>query len=69
MLVDMNYLIFFIIVDNTIEASYKILLYSLYRNFSFSAVFIFNINRKTTIDLKKHNNFIPKASFIRGKES
>ena len=45
----MNYLIG-ISVDNTIEANYRIILYTLLqKNFLF-AVFVFNINRKTAND-------------------
>ena len=52
-LADMNYLIFIRSVDNTIEANYRIMLYYFLQKLSFSAVFIFNINRKTTNDFKK----------------
>ena len=64
----MNYLIV-ISVDNTIEANYRImLLKNNYRSVSLFADFVFNINRKTT-NFLKNNNSIPKASFVRGKQS
>ena len=47
-LVDMNYLIV-IIVDDMIEANYRIIVYPLLQKPFFFAVFVFNINRKQMI--------------------
>ena len=64
----MNYLIA-ISMKNAIEANYRIILYTLLQKLFLFGVFVFNIDRKTTNDSLKEKNFIPRASFIRGKES
>ena len=65
---DMNYLIVKS-VDNTIEANYKIILYTLLQKLFSFAVFVFNSNRKTTNDSFLKKKSIPRASFMKGKES
>ena len=60
----MNYLLA-ITVDNMIVASYRLILHILF----YIVVFIFNINSKTANDYFIKKNFIPTASFIKGKES
>ena len=62
--VDMNYLIA-TTVDNMTVASYRLILHTPFH----IVVFIFNINRKTANDYFIKKNFIPTASFIKGKES
>ena len=50
-------------VDNMIKDNYR-MLYSLLQKLFFFPIFVFNINRKTTYDFFKNNNFIPRASFM-----
>ena len=57
-LVDMNYLIAISVV-NTIEANYRIILYTLLQKLFLFAVFVFNINRKTRNDSFKKRTFSP----------
>ena len=46
-----------------IKDNYR-MLYSLLQKLFFFPIFVFNINRKTTYDFFKNNNFIPRASFM-----
>ena len=54
----MNYLIS-ISVDNTIEVNYGIILHTLLHKLFLSAVFVFNVNRKTTNDSFKKRTLSP----------
>ena len=55
-----EYFIIFVCVESTQKHNLTI---------SFFAVFVFNINSKTTNDFLQNKNFTPRASFIRRKES
>ena len=63
----MNYLIA-INVDNAIEANYRIILYTLLPKLFSFAVFVFNINRKTTSDSLKKELY-PQGFFHERKRS